>query len=275
LPKEIRQQIYSYLLASSLDSPASVTTINYTLEWPHLESASSSTFLPYSLDRCQCQRAREDHIYTRYICDGPIVRFASKKETAWVLYKPGPQFNILRPASSEELQHRPSASILRTSKLIYEEAVSFLYQWRSFLFLSGPSPRGRYQAYATLTWLGQLTKLARAHVNSIALICQNFEEDCRNTDVARSYARLSQFVISELPLFRSLQVVGWDGNVPLDPLFMLLRKRNETEIVLKETLRDRGVRISDPSAVFGPSTSIDDVLDDTTGNRASWHSGEE
>ncbi|KAF2730449.1 hypothetical protein EJ04DRAFT_401938, partial [Polyplosphaeria fusca] len=187
-----------------------VTAINYTLRWQYLENASTSTFLPYQLDRCRCPKVEGIHIYTRYLCNGPEVRFASKRKNTWVLQKPGVQFNILRPASQRELRQRPAASILRVNKLVYEEAVSYLYQGRSFLFLTGPSPRGRYQAYATLQWLNQRSKLARSHIKSLTLICQSFEEDCRDADASRSFASLSHFILSDLPNFQHLQMIGWD-----------------------------------------------------------------
>ena len=45
--------------------------------------------------------------------------------------------------------------------MVYQEAVPILYRGRNFLFLTGPCPRGRYQAYATQMFLSRLTPLVR------------------------------------------------------------------------------------------------------------------
>lgn len=279
LSKELRQQIYSYLLNPLTETPEDVTAINYTLEWPYLENASSSTFLPYQLDRCRCPKAEGIHIYTRYLCNGPDVQFASKRNNRWVLQEPGVQFNILRPASQTELLGRPSASILRVSELIYEEAAYCLYHGRSFLFLTGPSPRGRYQAHATLKWLNQLSKRAKSHVQSLTLICQSFEEDCRDSDALRSFARLSHFIVSDLPNFQQLQMIGWDTKLPLDPFCMLLRREYSIDIIVKKTVRDPGIRISEPAQFFSfteiehqdwTTENFEQLLEDTLDDRMSW-----
>ena len=149
LPLLIRQRVYSYLLAPRPDED--VMTINYALEWPFLENPRNSTFTAHQLDHCRCPQQpfrttnapTTDHIYARYECHGPNVRFAPRSEEWWLLTAPNGPFNILRPASRAERAARPSAGIVLASKQTYQEALPFLYRDRNFLFLTGPCPRGR------------------------------------------------------------------------------------------------------------------------------------
>ena len=171
LPAPIRQKIYTYLLAPHADED--VTTINYTLNWNWFENPSNTTFTGLQqIDLCRCPQqhyrthntATEDHIYERYKCHGPKVRFKSAREDLWVLsagYTRSGQINFLRPATEMELEWRPCGNILSTCRMVYQEAVPILYRGRNFLFLTGPCPRGRYQAYATQMFLSRLTPLVR------------------------------------------------------------------------------------------------------------------
>ena len=229
LPRDLRQKIYYYLLAPHPEDD--VTTINYNLEWPFLENPRNTTFTPHQLDLCRCpQQLRssnsrtEDHIYTRYICQGPHIRFTPKGEDLWLLEVPYGLFNILRPASNHELQRRPSAAIVLVNKLIYQEAIPFLYRNRNFLFLTGPCPRGRYQAYATQKWLSRLSPFARQQVTNLSLICQVYEEDCRDRDTLRAYALLSRYIHGNAPRCRTLCLNYWSEQLALHPFCMLFRR---------------------------------------------------
>ena len=111
LPISIREKIYAYLLLPHLEED--VTTINYTLEWPHLENPSNTTFVGLTqIDFCTypCaitnEEAGEDasdstegiqedgnhpkdqhgpHVYMRHRCLGPEGRFKAPREGFWVL----------------------------------------------------------------------------------------------------------------------------------------------------------------------------------------------
>lgn len=239
LPVSIREKIYGYLLLPHLEED--VTTINYTLEWPYLENPSNTTFAgPTQIDLCSCPHntnsqdesekgsdSSEDslegadeggdqhrsHIYTRYRCLGPEVLFKSPKEGLWVLEAAHGQFNILRPAAEDELADRPSAAILRVCAQIYHEALPFLYRDRDFFFLTGPCPRGRYQAYATLEWLKGLNTAACANVEVLSLLVQPYEEDCNIAGVEEAYAELGLYIRDRLPAFKWLCLDVWDQEV--------------------------------------------------------------
>lgn len=238
LPPGLRGKIYSYLLPPHPEE--NVTTINYDLTWPYLDHPSSTTFTPHQLDHCRCppgqdsgsRSAIEEHIYTRYTCQGPNIRFCSKGEPLWILQQSGPAFNILRPASLEELQRRPEAGIIRVNKLIYTETISLLYRGRNFLLLTGICSRGRYQAHATHEWMSRLAPLARSHITSLSLLCQSNEEDCRDMNALKSYSTLARFILEELPRYRSLCLNVWLNQLPLYPFAMLFR-RDGTRIFLQ------------------------------------------
>lgn len=216
----LREKIYAYLLRPHPEEY--ITTINYSLEWPHLVDPSNTTFagLP-QIDPCSCRRGSlehedgqpEPHFYTRHKCSGPEVRFAAKREGVWVLHEALGQFNILRPATSEELEHRPSSAVLQVSRQVYEEACPFLYRGRNFLFLTGPCPRGRYQAYATLQWLKSRGPVARANIEVLSLLVQPYEEDSNAVNVGKAYAELGVFVGEQLPRFKWLCLEVWDEAV--------------------------------------------------------------
>jgi hypothetical protein len=182
-----------------------VTTINYTLEWPHLENPSNTTFAgPSQIDicRCRCSSTNTDlgHIYTRYSCPVPKVSFASPEDELWVLQAPLGQINLLRPATDDELERR---------KEVGKGAKPSAYAGKNFLLLSGPCPRGRYQAFATLQFLRSLSPEARQHVEYLSLLIQPYEEDCCNDQGGRAYIALARYIIEELPAFKSLYLNIW------------------------------------------------------------------
>jgi hypothetical protein len=180
-----------------------VTTINYTLEWPHLENPSNTTFAgPTQIDICRCGPLTTDlgHIYTRYRCHLPQIRFTSPNEELWVLQAPLSQVNLLRPANTEEIQRR---------KEIEESADPGVYAGKNFLLLTGPCPRGRYQAYATLQFLMSLNPLARQKVEYLSLLIQPYEEDCCDDQGGRAYLALARYIVTELPAFKTLCLNIW------------------------------------------------------------------
>lgn len=258
LPKSARESIYSYLLLPHQEDD--ITTINYRLEWPYLRDSSNTTFAgPTQIDPCFCplgafesrnqyhkeeNEQLEPHIYTRYKCCGPEVHFASPGETLWVLQEALGQFNILRPATTAEVKSRASSAILRVCKQIHGEAHPFLYRGRNFIFLTGPCPRGRYQAYATLQWLKQLGTIARANVESISLLVQPYEEDCNIKDVKKSYAELGAFICEQLPQFKWLHLETCNERVHYTAsVFSQLLERKGVGIVIQRTLRDGEVTV--------------------------------
>lgn len=236
LPIAIREKVYAYLLLPHLEED--VTTINYTLEWLHLENPSNTTFAgPTQIDLCTCpceitnldateeaRDATEDfqedgyndeshrgsHIYTRYQCHGPEVYFKTSRDGLWILDAAHGQFNILRPALNDELADRPTATILQTCRQVHDEALPYLYRDRDFFFITGPCPRGRYQAYATMQWLQRLSVEGRSHVEILSLLVQPYEEDCNSAEVEAAYAELSAYVRNHLPRFKWLCLDVWD-----------------------------------------------------------------
>ncbi|KAH4048113.1 hypothetical protein HBI23_176380 [Parastagonospora nodorum] len=178
------------------------TTINYSLEWPHLENPSNTTFAgPTQIDICHCGNNTDSgHIYTRYRCSDPVVSFASPEDELWVLQTPLGQINLLRPATNEELQRR---------REVGEGVKPSAYAGKNFLLLSGPCPRGRYQAHATLQYLRSLSPDARQRVENLTVLIQPYEEDCRDDQGGRAYMALARYIIAELPAFKSLHVNIW------------------------------------------------------------------
>lgn len=258
LPESMRERIYRYLLQPHPEE--ATTTINYRLDWPHLGDPSNTTFagLP-QLDPCSCPRGdvtRRDsipqpHFYTRHECSGPRVRFTPQHKDVWVLQEALGQFNILRPATTDELNHRPSSSILQASRQIYEEACPILYRDRNFLFLTGPCPRGRYQAYATLQWLKQLSPTARANVEVLSLLVQPYEEDCDAVNVEESYAELGLFICEQVPRFKWLCLEVWDETVyQAGRGFLRLVEKEGVSVVVRRQWRD------DTTEVFASGESF-------------------
>ncbi|KAF2444103.1 hypothetical protein P171DRAFT_335051, partial [Karstenula rhodostoma CBS 690.94] len=197
------------------------TVINYALKWNWLENPSNTTFggVP-QIDLCRCPRQKprtmniktKDHMYTRHKCHGPEVKFNSGQEDLWVpsqAYANSEQINFLRPARDEELSKRPNANILSTNRMIYEEALPILYRGRNFMFITGPCPRGRYQAYATQRFFARLSTFARVYVTAFSLNVLPHEEDCRSEDVPRAYGDLAEWVQHNLPSFQMLRLNLW------------------------------------------------------------------
>ncbi|EOA89693.1 uncharacterized protein SETTUDRAFT_79830, partial [Exserohilum turcica Et28A] len=187
-----------------LSLPDNVTTINYALDWPHLENPSNTTFAGQSqIDICRCPRAdlspqkasEPGHIYTRFRCVGPAVHFKTADDLLWVLDAPRGPLNMLRPATSDEHNRR---------RRIHDAADPAAYQDATFLFLTGPCPRGRYQAYATRTWLQSLSPLARGHVSSLCLLIQPYEEDGSDDATRRAYAHLADYIVHTVPALKAL-----------------------------------------------------------------------
>ncbi|OAL46081.1 hypothetical protein IQ07DRAFT_518627, partial [Pyrenochaeta sp. DS3sAY3a] len=194
-----------------INTPDDITTINYTLEWPHLENPTNTTFAGAAqIDICRCSQdgsqpatsaSEPGHIYTRYQCAGPEVHFTSADDQLWVLQAPHGPINMLRPALHEERQRR---------KEIHDGADPATYAGRNFLFLTGPCPRGRYQAYATLQFFKSLNPSARQRVTHLSLLLQPYEEDCVDMTSIQSYEELASYIIQFLPNFQVLCLNIWD-----------------------------------------------------------------
>ncbi|KAF2175604.1 hypothetical protein K469DRAFT_66085 [Zopfia rhizophila CBS 207.26] len=236
---DLRQRIYTYLLC--LDSENEITTINYDLAWPYLQNPTSTTFTYHQLDMCSCPGPASqgstgkhgDHIYTRYVCEGPEVQIVPKNKPLWVLQQPNGPLNILRPATKKELDRRPSANIVRANKLIYREATPLLYRGRKFRFLTGHCPRGRYQAYATQTLLSRMSTFTQEQITDLSLIYQQHEEDCRWQDVKKAYVSLARFILSNLPHCRTLHILKCASGDGLGPFCKLFRREDMRILVRK------------------------------------------
>lgn len=246
LPSSIRLRVYAYLLSPGLGD--NVTTINYTLSWPHLDNPSNTTFAGSTqIDLCVCPRRGicneegqyEPHIYQRYHCYGPKVHLNPSGQGLWLLQTAHGQFNILHPASATELECRPKVAILRTSKQIHNEALPLLYQNRNFLFLTGPCPRGRYQAFATLRWLQGLSSRARENVETLSLLVQPYEEDCLVNNASDSYAKLATYIKECVPGFKCLclNVCVGDAHQTMN-VFECVLQREGTSIVVRKHYGD-------------------------------------
>lgn len=230
LSPELRLRIYSYLDLIPR-SGEDITTINYGLEWPFLDHPSSTTFTPHQLDHCRCPQGprdaniqTQDHIYTRYLCHGPEVRFTRGAQQRWVLEQPGTAFNILRPERQEERIRRPDIGILLVNKLVYIEVCPLIYRHRNFLCITSICSRGRYQAFATQRWLSLRSPFARSQITTISLLCQENEEDCRVSATRLAYLQLAQFILNFLPRFHTLCLNVRSRNIPLRPFTMLFQR---------------------------------------------------
>jgi hypothetical protein len=107
---------------------------------------------------------------------------------------------LLRPATEDEIQRRKDL----------EGAVEpSVFAGKNLLLLSGPCPRGRYQAYATQRFLQSLHVSRRHHIESLSLLIQPYEEDCSDDQGGRAYIDLARYIIEELPAFKTLCLNIW------------------------------------------------------------------
>lgn len=218
-----------------ISTPAELTTINYTLSWPHLENPSNTTFVDSTqIDICRCRRLdlpqqtdeEAGHIYKRYQCAAPEVSFISPDKALWVLEVPHGPINMLRPATSEERERY---------KQIHDNAEPAAYIDRNFLLLSGPCPRGRYQAYATLCFLRSLSPVVQQQVSCLTLLLQPYEEDCSDEASIQSYGELAEFIVQHLRGFKKLHLNFWDDEMKLKSAasqFSILLHREGVKIVV-------------------------------------------
>lgn len=233
--------------------PADVTTINYSLDWPHLHNPSNTTFAGLTqIDICHCQRTdlspqkdtEPGHIYTRFKCVEPVVRFKTAKEDLWVLEAPHGPINMLRPATEEEKAQRSQ---------IYPDAGPSVYQGRKFLFLTGPCPRGRYQAYATLKWL-TLNPHARKHISCLCLLIQPYEEDSSAEATRKAYKDLAEYLVRHAPGFEKLYLLVCPNGMQLcsaaSEFGILLQSRDVKIIVVIDDCCSRETREYDDPSVF-------------------------
>jgi hypothetical protein len=204
-----------------------VTTINYSLSWPYLENPSNTTFAGIiQIDICKCGSKNTDlgHLYTRHRCSRPTVSFTSPQEPLWVLQAPLGQVNLLRPANNEEIQRRQE---------ITHTAQPNAYAGKNFLLLTGPCPRGRYQAYATLQFLRSLPPLARENVEYLSLLIQPYEEDCSDDQGGRAYVDLARYILEEVPSFKTLYLNIWGEETRIGAReFAMLLWRDGVTIVI-------------------------------------------
>jgi hypothetical protein len=212
--------------ATSLVFP-DVTTINYSLSWPYLENPSNTTFAgPTQIDICRCGSKNTDlgHLYTRSRCSLPTVRFASPQEQLWVLQAPLGQVNLLRPANDDEIERRQE---------IADTATPDAYAGKNFLLLTGPCPRGRYQAYATMQFLRSLSPPARGNVEYLSLLIQPYEEDCSDDQGGRAYVALARYILEQVPGFKTLYLNIWgeETRIGAREFAMLLWREGVTIVI--------------------------------------------
>jgi hypothetical protein len=194
-------------MPTSAISSREYTTINYTLSWSHLENPSNTTFSgPTQIDICRCGPSPGQnlpdlgHIYTRYRCQRPRISFAAPEDELWVLQAPLGQVNLLRPANFGEIERRESVT---------KDAEPTAYAGQNLVLLTGPCPRGRYQAYATVQFLRSLTPEARSNVEYLSLLIQPYEEDCVDDQGGRAYVDLAKYIVQNLPAFKALFLNIW------------------------------------------------------------------
>lgn len=234
--------------------PDHVTTINYALDWPHLQNPSNTTFAGLTqIDICHCQRTdlspqkdtEPGHIYTRLKCIEPEVRFKTAKEDLWVLEAPHGPINMLRPATEEEKARRSQ---------IHPDADPSVYQGQNFLFLTGPCPRGRYQAYATQKWLETLTPAARKHISSLCLLIQPYEEDSSAEATRRAYTDLAEYLVQQAPEFEKLYLLVCSNGMQLcsaaSEFSKLLHSRDIKIIVVVDDCCSREMTEYDDPGLF-------------------------
>ena len=227
---------------ASLTCP-DLTTINYDLEWRHLENPSNTTFSGLAqVDICRCSRRQsrpelkarwpEDkseepgHFYTRYQCSGPEVRFKSVDDDLWVLKSPHGPINMLQPAGQADIKRR---------REIHEGAEPSAYAGKNIILLTGPCPRGRYQAYATLQYLKSLDLEARRNLEYVSLLIQPYEEDWAHESAEKSYCELTEYIFQNLPNFKALHLNVWGDDKRLRhsaSAFSLLLHKHDVEIVV-------------------------------------------
>ncbi|KAL5415096.1 hypothetical protein PMIN03_002857 [Paraphaeosphaeria minitans] len=283
-PAPVRKTIYAHLLAPHPDE--NETVVNYSLKWNWLENPSNTTFggaLQIDLCRCPRQKPRttniktKDHMYTRYKCHGPEVKFKSGREDLWVpsqAYANSGQINFLRPARDEELGRRPSGNILSTSKTVYEEALPILYRGRNFLFATGPCPRGRYQAYATQRFFAGLSVFARMHITGFSLSVLPHEEDCQIGDVARAYGDLAEWVRHNLSSFQMLGLKLWHPRLASTvQVFGDLLQKNGVKIELDRGQDEGWVEEVEDAECFRATLSTEGREGDHSGEVSSWVEG--
>ncbi|KAH9879907.1 hypothetical protein J1614_001931 [Plenodomus biglobosus] len=210
--------------SSPTHSPTNITTINYTLSWPHLDNPTDTTFTSSPFDLCNCPRpdVPPGHIYTRYTCSAPTIHFVPPApQRLWVLQTPQTPFNILRPATQPELTQR--AQLHNTPNL-------------NLLLLTGPSPRGRYQAHATLLFLQSLPSTTIVAITSITLLAQPFEEDSSHAACRPIFTDLAVHIRNHLPAFRTLYLCACDARLTLRGevcAFSILLQREGVSIVVE------------------------------------------
>ncbi|EDU49306.1 hypothetical protein PtrSN002B_001838 [Pyrenophora tritici-repentis] len=240
-----------------------ITTINYILHWPYLENPSNTTFVGHSqIDICRCPRPdlppqdelEPGHIYTRYKCLGPEVQFKSGDEELWVLQEAHGPINMLRPATAEEAERR---------KQIHDDADPSAYQRHNFILLTGPCPRGRYQAYATQKWLESLSASARQNISSLSLLIQSYEEDCLEHFIKQAYTELAKYIVQHLSGFKTLCLHFWNDGWTLWSAvaeFSVIFDMADAKIVIKDDRWFDGYsECADSSAFLGLIYDMDEA----------------
>ncbi|KAF2501640.1 hypothetical protein BU16DRAFT_522572 [Lophium mytilinum] len=207
LPVDIRIIIYESLLGPRPGHE--LTSINYTTHWPHINFQGVKKVDEDA--RCNCPRPDRngEHAYLRYTCPGPEFRLSTRKRLDISGPPRGPSMSIRNSTPAELASSRPGASILRVSRLIYNEAFQFLYKGRTFHVLDGASSGhglGRYQCYATVAWLNMLAKEARARVEGIKILLAPYEQDCELKNGRRSCAELCQYALTNLESLKRVEV---------------------------------------------------------------------
>ncbi|KAF2815520.1 uncharacterized protein BDZ99DRAFT_459371 [Mytilinidion resinicola] len=218
LPVDIRIMIYECMLGPQ--PGLELTSINYTTDWPYIDFKGVVKVEEDAMCSCPRPDRNGEHAYMRYTCPGPEVRLSTSKRLDVSGAPRGPSMSIRKPTPAELASSRPGTSILRVSRLIYNEAFQYLYKGRTFHVLDGASSGhglGRYQCYATVAWLNMLSQEARARVEGIKILLAPYEQDCVLKVGRRSSAELCQYVITNLERLQRVEVELYNVGRPHIP----------------------------------------------------------
>ena len=174
LPVELRLQIYEYIFG--VTSARQLTTIRYRLRWTYMD-----THRNFLKKICPCP-GRDDgrpHNYLRHRCNGPQVRFWSRKEYAYL-------HGIT-----------PGNNILRVSQRIHAEALPILYRSRSFE-LCGERGSGADSIYSVAFFISSLSQYAKPHLQDLTVSFEPYWYDDKPHRYRRSFADLCDLISSEL-----------------------------------------------------------------------------
>lgn len=255
LPVELRLQIYEYIFG--VTSARQSTTVRYTLYWTYMDTYRNSL---KKICFCPGRGDGRPHNYLRHHCNGPQVRFWTRKE--YLLETMLSRNQIIDEPKIDAYLHAITLGndILRVSQRIHAEALPILYKSRNLKFFGTDYLHTEYKCYSIAFFISSLSQYAKPHLQELTISLGDYLYGEKTHRYRRSFADFCDLISNELKGLQKLNIeLGLFRSTMLDNLSrQSVRKRvkNLEDMRAQKGSFNRKYWWVDGAHFLGPSAAL-------------------